>query len=178
MPATPSNGATIRIFDWRASASLTSASRTCTLDSACSRALPLTKFLCARSSVRFRFDCARFHSARALATSASFNVASSATSNWPRLTACPSRNPICATRPATSGRRMTLSLERNEPTVCNSRRTVSDCTVTTSTVVGAAATLPAGASFALDRESDFGAAAAAPSTPIVAGAAVSQRCEK
>ena len=136
MPTTPSNGATMRILASRASASCSRASSTVTLDCAVSCALPETKFLLARSAVRLRLARASSSSARACATSASFSDASRPTSTWPCFTSAPSRKPMTATRPVTSGRNCTLWFDRSEPTACSSSTARCGASVTTSTGAG------------------------------------------
>ena len=110
-------------------------------------------FCCARSSLRFRLDSARSYSARYCATSASFRVASRPTSNCPLRTTWPSLNPIVAIRPATSGRRITLSLERSEPTARRSSCTDIGLSTTTSTGAGAPVAAPPFASALADAAS-------------------------
>ena len=66
-------------------------------------------------------------------SSAFCSTSSSCTSNWPLRTRAPSANAICTTRPATSGRSITLWRDLSVPTACASSCKLVTATLATST---------------------------------------------
>src|SRR3990167_257718 len=115
-PTVPSNGAVMRMRCRRACASATWASATCRLAWLSSSTRCATKFSATSSWLRLKLARAIESWAWAWLSSARCSTSSSCTSNWPRRTRAPSAKAICATRPLTSGRSVTLWRERSVPT--------------------------------------------------------------
>ena len=161
MPATPSNGATMRNRAAVARARASLACATCKLAELSSTERRLMKFCATSSWLRMWLASAIDSSARACCCWANGNWSSSCTISWPRRTFWPSRKLICVTRPLTSGRSMTLWRERKLPTAWASSASRTTSTRPISTAGGRAAPLTAPA-----------AGVAAPREPLTTAASL------